>query len=86
MLNGLCYGTHAAHLGTPWFPTVAITRRVAAGNRLLQAEAERRRLAVLDRTTSMLVPKLAESPCYHHHPYGIMSELHVQIALQGLLC
>ena len=61
---------------------------VAAGNRWLRAwaNAEVPRVPVLDRSVSMLVPPLDESPCVAHHPYGIMSELHVQIGLQALLC
>ena len=50
------------------------------------ANAQVPRVPVLDRSVSMLVPPLDESPCFHHHPYGIMSELHVQIGLQALLC
>ena len=86
LLNGLCYGTQAVHVGQQGYPTPAITRRIAEGNRLLRAEAARHGLPVLDRSVSMLVPKLRESPCFHHHPYGIMSELHVRIAFQSLLC
>ena len=88
MLNGLCYGAQNERQGQPFFPTRAQERMVAAGNRWLRAwaNAEVPRVPVLDRSVSMLVPPLEESPCFHHHPYGIMSELHVQIGLQALLC
>lgn len=88
MLNGLCYGAQNERQGQPFFPTRAQERMVAAGNRWLRAWANAQvpRVPVLDRSVSMLVPPLDESPCFHHHPYGIMSELHVQIGLQALLC
>ena len=88
MLNGLCYGAQNERQGQPFFPTRAQERMVAAGNRWLRvwANAQVPRVPVLDRSVSMLVPPLDESPCFHHHPYGIMSELHVQIGLQALLC
>ena len=88
MLNGLCYGAQNERQGQPFFPSRAQERMVAAGNRWLRAwaNAEVPRVPVLDRSVSMLVPPLDESPCFAHHPYGIMSELHVQIGLQALLC
>ena len=88
MLNGLCYGAQNARQGQPFFPSRAQERMVAAGNRWLRAWANAKvpRVPVIDRSVSMLVPPLDESPCFHHHPYGIMSELHVQIGLQALLC
>ena len=86
MLNGLCYGAQNERQGQPFFPSRAQERMVAAGNRWIRAwaNAELPRVPVLDRSVSMLIPPLEESPCFHHHPYGIMSELHVQIGLQAV--
>lgn len=39
----------------------------------------------LDRASSMeSVPKLTSSPCFHHHPYGLLSDTHVQMVLNAL--
>ena len=39
----------------------------------------------LDRAASMeSVPRLSGSPCFHHHPYGLLSDTHVQFVLNAL--
>ena len=39
----------------------------------------------LERAPSMeSVPRLSGSPCFHHHPYGRLSDTHVQIVLNAL--
>ena len=39
----------------------------------------------LERAPSMeSVPRLLGSPCFHHHPYGLLSDTHVQIVLNAL--
>jgi len=39
----------------------------------------------LDRAATMeSVPRLVSSPCFHHHPYGQLSDTHVQIVLNAL--
>ena len=30
------------------------------------------------------VPRLTSSPCFHHHPYGLLSETHIQIVLNAI--
>ena len=41
----------------------------------------------LKRSTSMeSAPKLQESPCFQYHPYGVQSDLHVQMLLNAVSC
>ena len=44
-------------------------------------------LAYLDRTASMAsAPKDTQSPCFAYHPYGALSDLHVEVLLNAVLC
>ena len=39
----------------------------------------------LDRAGTMeSIPKVDDSPCISHHPYGLLSETHVQMVLNAL--
>ena len=71
--------------------TVGVTfeRRVLQGNHAARAWAERHDALYLDRASSMVVePSFGEgagSPCFHHHPYGMSSDAHVQMVARALL-
>ena len=62
--------------------------RVEAWVRAAQRRAPKRavlRPLFLGRAASMeSVPKLTSSPCFHHHPYGLLSDTHVQMVLNAL--
>ena len=35
-----------------------------------------------DRSSSMqTIEKVSDSPCWQHHPYGILAEVHVQMLI-----
>ena len=75
------------------WPPPAFEALVAEGNRETRAFVRRTAanggapLAYLDRTASMAsAPKDTQSPCFAYHPYGALSDLHVEVLLNAVLC
>ena len=71
-------------------PSASFEGLVHRGNHLLQRYVHAvggaaARFAYLDRASSMeTLWRVEDSPCVSHHPYGLMSDTHVQIVLNAL--
>ena len=102
MGNGLCRANQHDFWGksrgprsqqATW-PPPAFEALVAEGNRETRAFVRRTAasgggapLAYLDRTATMAsAPKDTQSPCFAYHPYGALSDLHVEVLLNAVLC
>ena len=79
------------------FPGAGFERQVVVqGNRILEAFARNKSAArgggvlYLDRSATMHGAKYMdpmsslESPCFHFHPYGVLTDVHVSLGLQAL--
>ena len=87
--NGACKRQQVNH----WkqsrrkFPNDAFERLVTGpGNAFLRAEAAfMPRTLFLDRAPSMeTIERVGDSPCWQHHPYGMLAETHVQMIANTL--
>jgi hypothetical protein len=88
--NGVCKQHQIRHWGQREnaFPPHELEANVALGNKILREEVEAMRRAdggrvlFLDRSSSMqTIEKVSDSPCWQHHPYGILAEVHVQMLI-----
>ena len=63
----------------------AFEAMVRRGNAMLKSFANEHGIGYLDRAGTMeSIPKVDDSPCISHHPYGLLSETHVQMVLNAL--
>ena len=86
-------GAPSARRGSGWPVSCTASNAsylVHRGNHLLQRYVHAvggaaARFAYLDRASSMeTLWRVEDSPCVSHHPYGLMSDTHVQIVLNAL--
>ena len=88
MSNGICAGGQRAfwtNVTSSSWPGSSMEERVRECNTVLKEYSNTNRSIIyIDRVPSMYVPYNITSPCFHHHPYGMMSDLHIQFVLHAL--
>lgn len=90
--NGACRnaGIRFWHKRPSDHPPAAFEAMVTHGNHLLERFARdsggaANGFTYLDRAATMeTIGKVLDSPCISHHPYGVLSESHVQMVLNAL--
>jgi hypothetical protein len=86
--NGICAGAQRAfwhNIPTSSWPDSITEARVRDCNTVLEEYAKTKNVMYIDRLPSMYVPYNMTSPCFHHHPYGMMSDLHMQFILNAFI-